>query len=695
VATFRIGPWRWDGNLMGGSFNPPIGASGGIVLKQPPAKGSDGGVGVFSFADGATIPADYTPVTASALASLLAIGLPQGDTPNRLLFDTLTRLSDPDGLAAPGPLMPDRSGLSVFLSGELLHRELFSSSHAHYNRFRDRRRGDFRKLYLGGIAKAQELRTLSGILPNTWNQIRNSTDQRITKWRSLLLRAFRAGLTVTQVKNRIELRAQRAETHARRVLDYWRIKHQVPWQELVPADLLPDVPGPLPHETTLNESFNAMANNELLVGGASDIDWLEQTSYADWKARNAGHTSMGMGKNSSLAGVLNVAWTDTNLSSDDHKVRCVLPLVGVLYAGPVSRYDETVTAAGTFYCALGDSSATYITRMISGTQVNIGTYGGAVNNGDTLEIESDGSSHTARVNGSDRIYVTDTNIFGYTAVGVTQFLADNTYPAVDDWHAEDLSAGGITAEVPAGVITLSAVEPATTKSTEVSIGTIAVSALTPTIAKGADVPAGALAVSAIEPTTTKAATIDAGAVAVTGVTPGSTKAEELPTGLLAVTGLPPDTTGSNTLPSGLATVSGLATGVSKVIPVGPEAITVLSVAPTAAKAAPIPPGSVTVTSGDIETGGSASIPAGLVTITGVAPFVPQFAPLPVGLLSVTAAVPVTTKAATLPIGLIRVTTFGFNEGFQPKTPGGVELWKEAYAVNLWVGGYAVDLWKGA
>lgn len=229
MPNYYLGPWQWQSDPDGESYwGGPEGTS--IDLRTlPQMQAGDPGIGIFVTPASIKGPlsreyellgsGDWSEIKPNARLRSAFGGGVQGETLAQCVRDVLTRLSDPDGLDAPKPLMPTvRQRLELVCGPSTRTTERFHlGQHAHSNRVLAVLQKDFRR-----------------------------------QWEA-------------------------DSDLARRTLDYQREKLRLRgdgWQDLVPADLRDHVEGPLPHSTTISDDFER-ADGTL---GSSAEGWNWNTS---------------------------------------------------------------------------------------------------------------------------------------------------------------------------------------------------------------------------------------------------------------------------------------------------------------------------------------------------------------------------------------------------------------------------------
>jgi len=396
---------------------------------------------------------------------------PAGELLVELLVDQLTAGADPTGDAAVMPLVPT-------VAGNL-------------------------DVHLGGHSRIYRRRFRWGADPHT------------ERLRDLLHRQMRA-------HDQAEAAGREPPGHPRRVLDYWLAKYRLrksDWRELVPADLRRRQPGPLPHETTITESWNGSDSSTFGV----DQTWVHfwsSGSNMDTKD-NAGYDDMNPVSTEGLAYISSAA-----LSSDDHYVEHKSKLGRVTegqYTGACVRFDATNVE---FYYQKA-KSYNNVYKRVGGADTRIARTNITDFSVDTwypLKIQADGSTIESWADGGGDASATDTALSGSVRVGVRSKGYGGCY--WDDFEAADLATpqtvepDPVTATWSANAPTLadrlspdpvSATwsAPAPTLADAISVEAIATtwSAPAPTLADAIEVSPVAAAWSASAPTLAEALTV--------------------------------------------------------------------------------------------------------------------------------------------------------------------------------------------
>jgi hypothetical protein len=384
---YALAQYVWvPAGQMPAHWQLPASAVGGVDLRPLSAQALQGGTPQgYAFATALQSPGgialassfhmnETSTTTQMRDAWLAGMGYrPAGSTLTDLLWDQLTTGSDPEGGSGPKPLMPGTDNvLRLFVPGHSeVKREGFEwGTHPHTNRVRDVIRGDFSRM---------------------WEET-NGGD------------------------------------HPRKVLDFWREKYKADWREFVPPNLRAHVAGPLPHETTITESFNKADSATL----GPDLTWNEV--LGGWNVVSNRAVCM------SNTEPWNLARAEHDLSSDDHYAQATIHLANG-YPGPCVR----VGSGATFYQTSTDGN-NWIFKLVSGSQTNLGSTTSAYNAGDLYKVQADGSTISSYVNGAAKNSFTDTSITGNLRCGMTS--TSGGAGVLDEFEAADVGGGGGGTAVP-------------------------------------------------------------------------------------------------------------------------------------------------------------------------------------------------------------------------------------------------------
>jgi len=151
-----------------------------------------------------------------------------------------------------------------------------------------------------------------------------------------------------------------------------------------------------------------------------------------------------------------VRYSGATSFTGDHKCKATmwnLDAASFNYAGPAVRCQS---GAVTYYYIEGYQGGHKIVKAVAGTRTDIATGGAALTDGDVLELEANGSTIQARVNGTDTVSATDTAITG----GVPGFASGwGGGRGNDHWIGEDVGGGTTVDEIAASAISVVAGQP--------------------------------------------------------------------------------------------------------------------------------------------------------------------------------------------------------------------------------------------
>jgi hypothetical protein len=223
--------------------------------------------------------------------------------------------------------------------------------------------------------------------------------------------------------------------HCRRCLDFTCEKYRVDdWREFVPQRLHSHVPGRLPHQTTITDTFNR--TNSSTLGTSSQGTW----SWLDTFGAQFGGDWWNVASNECKANTGMDVRAETDLSGDDHYAQ-VLKVAAA--NGSFSRHGTAVrfsSSARTYYAGQARSDNFRIHKVVAGTETAIaGPSGVGSGNGTTIKTEANGSDVAFYSAGVSVLSVTDTAITGNLRTGLYNASTDagDTY---DSFEAADLAA---------------------------------------------------------------------------------------------------------------------------------------------------------------------------------------------------------------------------------------------------------------
>ncbi len=236
--------------------------------------------------------------------------------------------------------------------------------------------------------------------------------------------------------------------HARRCLDYECLKyglHGDLWRELVPRDLLPHVPGRLPHATSYSDNFNradsylnvADWSCDAIGGGVPNFEIVSN------KLKQVNNT-----------GAFYFARYDHDLSGTDHTVTLDYSTgSGVLQCGPTAR----VSSSDFHTCYFGSSRIDNTTFNVY--KVSAGTLSTAIDTGTgngappfTMSLTCNGSTITYSDGVANHSVTDPGGITTGTRGGLAALNAGSTL-TLDNWTAADLASGSVGAAAGTSTVT--------------------------------------------------------------------------------------------------------------------------------------------------------------------------------------------------------------------------------------------------
>jgi hypothetical protein len=239
---------------------------------------------------------------------------------------------------------------------------------------------------------------------------------------------------------RVETTGRGSDQH-RRVMDRLLQKYRGwTFDDLRPGSW-PRGETPLPHRTTITESFDTSDGDTL----GPDLSWTEVSGDFDIVTNAA--EIVGGGQHRARA--------DSDLSSDDHYAQVEFPdgpSGGSRSGGGViCRKDSTATL--TYYNVTTDENGAnddwFTYKWVAGSQTALGLKSTTdIQAGDVFKLECDGSTITRYLNGGAQNSTTDTAVSGNVRTGLHGFRnSGNQGMRLDAFEAADLAAGAtLTAE---------------------------------------------------------------------------------------------------------------------------------------------------------------------------------------------------------------------------------------------------------
>lgn len=225
---------------------------------------------------------------------------------------------------------------------------------------------------------------------------------------------------------------------AQRLLSKWEESYPgSAFTDFIPAGL--PVIEPLPHQTTITESFNGADK----AGLGYDLTWTEVSGTGDYD--NYSNTARSINQLYPNA----YARAESDLSSSDHYAQVDHTVAGpgtaVTYVGTATRF---ASAASTMYWGVytyGVDGATknhYIGKIVTGTRTNLAdAYDGNASIGQpqTLKMVSNGTALEFFRGGVSKVSVTDSALSTGTRCGLLN-LPQLAGDQMDAWSAADLAA---------------------------------------------------------------------------------------------------------------------------------------------------------------------------------------------------------------------------------------------------------------
>lgn len=390
--TWITGPWIWDTTRFGGFWRPPAGFAGldCRTLAEQGTRGGTPGLGVF-------VSDSVAPATIENRSDYQLLGrgnwydikptakeaariprrkdfAPAGDDLCGLILSILTDGADPDGGDGPKPIVPTVEGRVELNLGQ-----------RHAERFR------FGKWY-------------SGIV------------------RDLLRKQFAATWAVNR-------------TLARKQLDFECQKYNLDgaddWKQLVPAALVADVPGRLPHDTTIADDFTRADGS--VIGNL--LSWT-QTDVVSGTWSTVSNQANGA---SAGGATFHLARAESDLSSADHYAQvAVVALPGSAYYGAVCRFAPA-TDTGYLTLLTTVSNKLEIWKSIAATITSLSSVAASVTLPSTIKGSSNGSTLKSYQGGVELASITDTGVSTGTRTGMIYYTINSQG---DDFEAADLGGGG-------------------------------------------------------------------------------------------------------------------------------------------------------------------------------------------------------------------------------------------------------------
>ena len=188
----------------------------------------------------------------------------------------------------------------------------------------------------------------------------------------------------------------------------------------------------------VNDTFNRADGN---LNGSTTSD--AQATWTEYLGTLWTVTTNRAQVEGATAGAAEEARVELDLATDNHYAQIVATSLGSdnFVIGTLCRKDSTTTR--TFYGFRTDkfgTSRTYLFKLVSGTETQLGSDGTAAVANDTVRVEASGTSITGKVNGVARVGpVTDSAISGNLRTGLHGYVGGTTATG-DNFEAADLAA---------------------------------------------------------------------------------------------------------------------------------------------------------------------------------------------------------------------------------------------------------------
>lgn len=217
----------------------------------------------------------------------------------------------------------------------------------------------------------------------------------------------------------------------RRVMQSLIEKYKVTFDDLRPA-AWPKAETPLPHQTTITESFNKADSTTL----GPDLTWTETTGNLEVFSNTCRAVAIS---------TLSEARAESDLSSADHYAEIII--AGLDTNGThilsetrsLARFDSSArTHYGTMYSrAAGGNHALF--KRVAGSFTSLANISATLNQNDPLRMTCNGSTISSASGGTSLASVTDTAITGNTRCGIAT-QRDDPATFLDSLTASDLAA---------------------------------------------------------------------------------------------------------------------------------------------------------------------------------------------------------------------------------------------------------------
>lgn len=400
--------WRTDPGFTG--WFAPDGVTGGIDLRTPAEMAQSGGVApmraLFVTPDAVMLPVPavqiasdpeetLSPAALAVLRTMAGVATSDETKLDRLVWELLTHRGDLTGARLAPTLMPTAAGrLELHFAGHT-RREPIDFGSPTWTVLQQRFHAQYR---------TYRTRALAGAMPTNFH---------------------RSVLTVWCEKFRLDP------------------SREASWARFIPNDLQRE--SPLPHNTTLTESFNTadsatlgpdLAWTEYSVNGGapSSSDEFEVVSNACAcdQARSVGSTAV----------------EGSDLSSDDHYAQLSITAIASgatnVQIGPCCRHSSNgLEIYGARALQINDTYEVF--KIVSGTFTGLDSAAAiTISAPQTAKVQASGSTLTAHYDGVQTHNFTDTAITTHTRAGIFAFNnnVNTTDCKCDAWQAEDVAGGG-------------------------------------------------------------------------------------------------------------------------------------------------------------------------------------------------------------------------------------------------------------
>lgn len=414
-----LGPWQWRSDVgPQPCWAAPDGAVSCVDLRAIPDQSLLGtydqfphslflfqnaealakaGIDYYAFGEGRIDDLKLAGVDRSTWESMLGIA-PVGDTVADAMIDLLTNSSSPDGATPSKVLLPGHAGFcEIHIPWHsVIRRWKFGAwnpdGNSHHNRVRDLLRAGIGETIVRQRDKEKRLR-------------RAAVDARKGGKRD---DADKLDALADRLKG---------DKKSRQVLGGLVAKYRCE-----PSDITQEV-APLKPETVVSDDFNRANGNLGANWGNYGFVWAVA---ANGIAKYTGSGATGWATN------------QNPLSTDDHYAQIKMVIGNAYYAmGPMTRNPNNGTF--TYYSLDNYADQMRLIKVVAGAGAVIASAAWTYAVGETYRQQSDGSSLTGYVDGSEKVSVTDTALSGQLHTGCTAYTGvANDSAQMDDFYATDL-----------------------------------------------------------------------------------------------------------------------------------------------------------------------------------------------------------------------------------------------------------------